>query len=210
MTPMMFVYKSIRKVLRLLIHDPFCHIATSFMMRCNDVQYGSFRTNGIPIINVDRKGGRIFIGNNLRMNNGNANNNIGFNCRCTLISMDGANLHIHNNIGMSQVALCAVGADITIGSRTLLGGGVRIYSSNFHSLNYMDRRISETDHKNRKCAPVTIGEDCFIGAGTVILKGVNVGNRTIIAAGSVVTKDIPADVIAGGNPCRVIKQINVK
>ena len=56
--------------------------------------------------------------------------------------------------------------------------------------------------------PVVIEDDCFIGAGSIILKGVHIGARTIIGAGSVVTKDIPADVTAGGNPCKVMKVIN--
>ena len=71
----------------------------------------------------------------------------------------------------------------------------------------MGRRNPIIDQKNRKSAPVVIGEDCFIGAGTTILKGVTIGDRVVIGAGSVVTKSIPADCIAAGNPCRVIKGI---
>lgn len=141
------------------------------------------------------------------MNNGNANNTIGFSSRCTLLATDGAHLHIHDNVGMSQTALCAIGADIIIGKNTLLGGGVKIYSSDFHSLDYMDRRDpGNADKNNRKCTPVNIGDDCFIGAGTIILKGVTIGARTIIGAGSVVIKSIPADCVAAGNPCKVLKK----
>lgn len=208
----MFIYKSIRKVLRTLVYNPYCYVSTLIMMYGNDVRHGHFHTNGIPIIFVDRKGGKITLGNNLRMNNGNADNNIGFSNRCSLIAKNGAHLKIYDNVGMSQVALCAIEADITIGCYTLLGGGVKIYSSDFHSMNYIDRRDYKTaDMENLKSAPVVIGEDCFIGAGTIILKGVTIGNRTIIGAGSVVTKSIPADCIAAGNPCRVVtKQKNIK
>lgn len=207
----MFIYKAIHKLLRMLLRDPFCHIATLIIMRGNDVRHGSFHTNGIPIIKVARKKSRIFIGGNLRMNNGNADNCIGFPARCSLVALDGGTIHIGDNVGMSQTAICAVGADIEIGNHTLLGGGVKIYSSDFHSLSYHDRRdYIGADVDNRKSAPVTIGEDCFIGAGTIILKGVTIGDRTIIGAGSVVTKSIPADCIAGGNPCKVIKNFPVK
>lgn len=83
---------------------------------------------------------------------------------------------------------------------------MKIYSSDFHSLNYMDRRDhKEADCQNRNSAPVVIGDDCFIGAGTIILKGVVIGCRTIVGAGSVVTKSLPEDCIAGGNPCKIIK-----
>lgn len=207
--PTMFIYCGLRKMWCLLFRDPFCYLITLLMMYANNVRHGRFHTNGIPIISVSRKnGGGIIVDDSLRMNNGNAGNNIGFSCRCTLIATDGAFLHIHENVGMSQTTICAIGADITIGRHTLLGGGVKIYSSNFHSLNYTDRRNSVLDKKNRKSAPVVIGEDCFIGAGTIILKGVTIGDRTIIGAGSVVTSSIPADCIAAGNPCKVIKPIN--
>lgn len=206
MTPSMFIYKAVRKSWRILLRNPFCHAMALVIMRGNGVSHGSFSTNGIPIVTLDRKNSKISIGDNLRMNNGNADNNIGFTARCTLVAVAGAYLQIKDNVGMSQTALCAVGADITIGSYTLLGGGVKIYSSDFHSLDYMDRRdYIVADKENRHSAPVTIGDDCFIGAGTIILKGVTIGDRSIIGAGSVVTKSIPADCIAGGNPCRVIR-----
>lgn len=62
----------------------------------------------------------------------------------------------------------------------------------------------------RRYASVTIGDDCFIGAGVIILKGVTIGARCVIGAGSVVTKDVAADIIAAGNPVKVIRQIREK
>lgn len=163
MTPLMFIYKAMRKAWLLLLCNPFYHIVTIFMMRGNAVRYGSFSTNGIPIISVDRKKSKIIMGENLRMNNGNAGNWIGFSARCSLVALDEATIRIGGNVGMSQTAICAVGADITIGNYTLLGGGVKIYSSDFHSLNYMDRRDhKEADCQNRNSTPVVIGDDCII------------------------------------------------
>ena len=210
MTPIMFVYKGVRKIWRIL-YKHFCHIATLIILHSNKVRYGSFLTNGIPIVNTDSKnGGRIVIGNNFQMNNGSAANNIGFASRCVLCAVGGANLYIGENVGISQATLYATSADVTIGNNTLLGGGVKIYSSDFHSMNYMDRRNPQVDYKRRRSLPVVSGEDCFIGAGSIILKGATIGPRTVIGAGSVVVSSIPADCIAAGNPCKVIKRNNTQ
>jgi galactoside O-acetyltransferase len=56
--------------------------------------------------------------------------------------------------------------------------------------------------------PVNIGKNCWMGAGAIILPGITIGDNTVIGAGSVVTKDIPANVVAVGNPCKVLREIN--
>jgi len=58
------------------------------------------------------------------------------------------------------------------------------------------------------CDHVTIGNNCWIGGGSIICPGVTIGDNTVIGAGSVVTRDIPANVVAAGNPCKVIREIN--
>lgn len=180
-------------------------VHTKIRLKGNGVQYKNYRIVGVPYINVS--GGRISFGNNLEMNNGMMANNIGFNTPCTLRAENGGSIIIGENVGMSQTTLVAKGANITIGNNVKLGGGVKIYTTDFHCLDYMKRREPEVDMTKRQYAPVTVGDDCFIGAGVIILKGVKIGDRSIVGAGSVVTKDIPADCIAGGNPCKVIKQI---
>lgn len=84
-----------------------------------------------------------------------------------------------------------------------------------HNLDYWIRNWSIIDPSNpvketktAKSSPVVIEDDVLIGAQCIVLKGVTIGARSIIAAGSVVTKSIPTDCIAGGNPCKVIKNIN--
>ena len=90
-------------------------------------------------------------------------------------------------------------APVKIGSRTLFGPNVQIYTA-MHPSDYQERASGIEFAK-----PITIGEDVWIGGSAVICPGVNIGDRCIIGAGSVVTKDIPSDCFAAGNPCRVIR-----
>ncbi len=91
---------------------------------------------------------------------------------------------------------------VTIGSRTLFGPNVQIYTAT-HPLNYKERAAGLEFAK-----PVTIGEDVWVGGSVVICPGVTIGNRCVIGAGSVVTKDIPIGVFAAGNPCKVIRELD--
>ncbi|MFL5747158.1 MAG: sugar O-acetyltransferase [Niastella sp.] len=90
---------------------------------------------------------------------------------------------------------------VTIGSRTLFGPNVQVYTAT-HPMNYKERAAGLEYAK-----PITVGEDVWIGGSVVICPGVNIGDRSVIGAGSVVTKDIPADVFAAGNPCKVIRSL---
>lgn len=93
---------------------------------------------------------------------------------------------------------------VKIGSRTLFGPNVQVYTAT-HPVDYIERASGLEYAK-----PVTIGEDTWIGGSVVICPGISIGDRTVIGAGSVVTKDIPSDVFAAGNPCRVIRILNSK
>lgn len=92
------------------------------------------------------------------------------------------------------------GGQITIGARTLIGPCVQIYTPH-HPMDYVARR-----EPKEHAYPVTIGEDCWLGGGVIITPGVTIGNRCVIGAGSVVTKDLPDDVVAVGNPAKVIRK----
>lgn len=125
--------------------------------------------------------------------------------RTQIIICKGATLRIGDYSGMTSVSIfCKKG--LTIGKNVNIGAGTLIIDSDFHSLNWEDRTDRFKDVINSNSKEITIGDYAFIGSRCVILKGVNIGVRSIIAAGSVVTKDIPADCVAGGNPCVVIRQ----
>ncbi len=93
---------------------------------------------------------------------------------------------------------------VTIGSRSLIGPNVQIYTAT-HPLNYRERAVGVKYTK-----PVSIGEDVWIGGSTVICPGVSIGDGSIIGADSIVTKNIPENVFAAGNPCRVIRELEKK
>jgi maltose O-acetyltransferase len=90
---------------------------------------------------------------------------------------------------------------VKIGDYSMFGPAVQIYTA-AHPLNAELRRGSEF------CKPIEIGADVWVGGGAIICPGVHIGDRTVIGAGSVVTRDIPEDVVAAGNPCRVIRPID--
>ncbi len=93
-------------------------------------------------------------------------------------------------------------AEVRIGDRVMFGPNVQIYATT-HPLDANERATGK-----EFSAAVTIGNDCWIGGGAIILAGVTIGDGAVIGAGSVVNKDIPAGVVAVGNPCRIIKSIN--
>ena len=89
---------------------------------------------------------------------------------------------------------------VRIGDYTMFGPGVQILTP-VHPMNATERRLKEYGK------PIEIGSDVWVGCGALILPGVRIGSRSVIGAGSVVTRDVPDGVFAAGNPCRVIREI---
>ena len=94
--------------------------------------------------------------------------------------------------------------EIDIGERVLIGPELTVLDSNFHAVDANARSGGATDSPGR----VVIGDDVFIGQRVTILKGVTIGDRSVIGAGSVVSKDVPSDAIAAGNPCTVVRLLD--
>ena len=150
------------------------------------------------------RGARITIGDNFYLSSGNGVNPIASNLQADVYVEPGAALTIGNNVGMSSTRLW-IHESARIGNNVKIGGCVLITDTDAHPMDYMARRSS---NEGTKSAPVVIEDDVWIGAHCIILKGVTIGARSVIGAGSLVTKSIPADCVAAGNPCRVIKIIN--
>lgn len=100
-----------------------------------------------------------------------------------------------------------VGADVTIGNDVLIANRVQIYAYDSHPLD-LEKRAAHEPAAADTSRPVTIEDHAWIGSGSFIMKGVRIGRGAIVAAGSVVTKDVPPLAIVAGNPARVVKRLN--
>ena len=129
------------------------------------------------------------------------------NSSCSKITVrSGGRLVIGDYVGLSNTVIYC-DKEITIGNSVNIGAGTMIFDTNFHSTDWRDRENRRSDTVNRQSKPVHICDCVFIGARTIICKGVTIGDRSMIAAGSVVVKDIPADELWGGNPAKFIKKL---
>lgn len=129
---------------------------------------------------------------------------LGKNNKCKLVTYKDATLIIGDKVGMSNTTIVAT-TKIELGNNIIIGGGVTIIDSDFHSLNPNHWHTDE-DEVNKVSRPIKICDNVFIGMNVIVLKGVNVGSNSIIAAGSVVVNDIPENEIWGGNPAKFISK----
>lgn len=178
------------------------HLVLTFIFWMAGVQHKSFHTSGLPYLHLSL-GSKIRIGDNFVMGNSIRTNATGLGGRCKIEVRRDAELSIGNNVGMTLTSIYCT-SRILIGDNVKIGFGVQMFDTDFHSLD-LETRNSIYDSKNAKKAPVSIGNGVFIGAMSLITKGVNIGDNAIIACGSVVTKDVPAGEVWGGNPAKKIR-----
>lgn len=117
-----------------------------------------------------------------------------------------ATVLIGNHVGFSGTSITCRSTTIEIGENTAIGPNVIIIDSDFHTPVPYGNWLEYPGHEHD--ASVRIGRDCFIGLNSIILKGVTIGDHSVIAAGSVVVKDIPPHSLAAGVPAKVIKTFN--
>jgi acetyltransferase-like isoleucine patch superfamily enzyme len=158
---------------------------------------------------------KLLIGDNFTFSSGDAINPLCRNiCGCIYLPFPSSKITIGNDTGMSSACLWAA-KNIMIGNRVKIGGDCIIMDTDAHNLDYKVRASHEFIGKYTKdvytavSSEVVIEDDVLIGTRCIILKGVTIGARSVIGSGSVVSKSIPADCIAAGNPCKVIRPINL-
>jgi len=113
-------------------------------------------------------------------------------------------LRIGNETFVGHDCSFSVARSVCIGDHCLLATGVRVQDHDGHPIDAAERRVGRS---SATVQPVVIESDVWIGTGAIILKGVHIGDRAVVAARSVVTKDVPPDTIVAGNPARVVKQL---
>lgn len=147
----------------------------------------------------------INIGENFTFTSTDCYNPLSRNIKGCIVAYPNSIINIGNNVGMSSPCIWAH-SNITIGNYVKIGADCIIMDSDAHSINFYNRRNYNTDKENTISQPIIINDDVLIGARCIILKGVTIGARTVIGAGSVVTHSIPENCIAAGNPCKIIKK----
>lgn len=125
----------------------------------------------------------------------------------------GKNIHIGSNVSVNMNCTFVDCNKITIGNNVLIASNVQIYTA-AHPIEREERLTPDWDSASKEyfcrtfALPVTIEDGCWIGGGVIIVPGVTIGKGSVIGAGSVVTKNIPPNSLAVGNPCRVIRKLN--
>lgn len=124
----------------------------------------------------------------------------------------GENIHIGNNVIININCTFVDSTKIEIGNNTLIASNVQLYTAT-HPVNPYERLIDGWSpiqggaFFRTSVMPIKIGQNVWIGGGAIVLPGVTIGDNTVIGAGSIVNKDIPANCVAVGNPCKVIKSV---
>lgn len=162
------------------------------------VQIGrNCKFQGTPIFRTLPKSS-IFIGDNCQFNSSKTSNLLGVVVPCMFsIIKRGGQIIIGNNCGFSGTVIWA-STCIKLGDNVRCGANTVIYDNDGHF----------DDPRAGKAKPIEIGNNVWLGYGVKVLKGVTIGENSLIGAGSIVTKDIPANVVAAGIPCKVIRQLN--
>ena len=199
-----FTGKIINKIRQQKLHtlSLYSKLWMSIELSLKKIQYGKDVHFWGTACMVRFPGSTIIIGNNCSFRSDKTSNLIGVNRKCILSTHSkNASLIIGTNCGFSGTVIGSK-EKIIIGNDVLFGANTLITDFDWHGVQPDKRRSYTGDSKE-----IIIGNNVFIGYGSVVLKGVTIGDNSVIGANSVVTKNIPANVIAGGNPCKVIKEL---
>lgn len=158
---------------------------------------------GFPIISI-KKGADIKIGKNLTLISNSFFSETGvYHPVIIRLLNNNSKLRIDNNVGINGGSIC-VEKEVIIEDEVMLGANVLVADTDFHPVEPYNRRYRRDNVKSEK---IVIKRNVFIGMNSIILKGVTIGENTVVGAGSIVTKNLPPNVIAVGNPCKVVREI---
>lgn len=175
--------------------------------RINKIRYGkNLRLIGWPFL-FRYPQAQLCIGDNVTINSSFFSNLLGLYQRTIIIARGAGRICIGNNVGISGSTIYAR-EEITIGNHALIGANTKIMDNDFHPIEVEARNAN--DFSRLKCRPVRIGDNVFIGCNCLILKGTEIGQNSIVGAGSVVCGKFPGNVVIAGNPAKVIKTLQGK
>lgn len=179
----------------------------SYLIKSGCELNGKMDINGYPCVQKWDSRSRIIFDDGVTMNNVCNSNLAGMLHECRFITMrENSIVHIGASCGLSGVTIvCA--KKVVLASHVALGANVTIYDNDMHPLNPYYRRYDNDNHLVAQ--EVVIDEYAWVGAHSIILKGVHIGKGAVIGAGSVVTKDVPPLTVFAGNPARFVKNIDV-
>ena len=161
------------------------------------------KIEGVLTIRSGKKGS-ISIGEKPQFRSGKRYNIIGGDTRLILRTVGEGKIRIGNRVGISNSALVSM-SQIELQDDVMIGGSCKLYDTDFHSISY-EKRMDYPDPDIRT-KPILIKQGAFIGAHTIILKGVTIGCHSVVGAGSVVTHSIPDGELWGGGTCCLHSQI---
>lgn len=199
---------SFHKYPRYLV-DIYIHVVLQRLWRFHGIILGKgIIWYGKPILSKVN-GSSITIGEGCRICSRSNQTALGVNHPVILRTLQpGAKLEIGSGVRMSGTTICAAKC-VTIGNRCVIGANVTIVDTDFHSLDPIIRS-SLKDDMFASNKPVLLGDDVFIGGNSMILKGVKIGNGSIIGAGSIVSRSIPENTIVAGNPATPLNEVQSK
>ncbi len=168
---------------------------------------GHVNISGIPII-VVKSGGKLFIGNNVSLKSNNKSYHLNMHSPVKIMAdRSDAIIEIGDNTRINGSCIHAY-KRISIGKNCLIAANCQIIDGNGHDLSFPD--VANRINTRGDAKEIVIDDNVWIGANCIILPGVRIGYGCVIAAGSVVVKDIPPMCVAGGNPAKVIKDYSKK
>lgn len=198
--------KKMLKILKKVVTYPtsiFNSLYNKVILKLRQVDYAQDISINGRLFCVANEKGAIKIGSGVHIYSCLEQNPIGGSVKTILFAAPGAHILIGDGTGISNSAIIAH-ENIKIGKNVFIGGNCKIYDTDHHPIKYKERM---SGNECTKKAPVEIKDGAFIGSHCIILKGVTIGERSVIGAGAVVTRNVPNDEIWAGNPAKFIKRI---
>ncbi len=171
-----------------------------------ETEYGNVKLQSLPII-VKVPNSHIKIEKGVTLVSDPRVNPSGIVHPCTLVTQSSqACIIIGKDSGMSGATICCM-KKVVIGEYVGLGANVSIFDNDFHAVNPYYRKFNNVEYT--KCKEVIIDDFVWVGANSIILKGVHIGCGAVIGAGSVVTSDVPELCVYAGNPAKFVKKVDI-